>query len=80
MIARFHASYTFTNFDDDACAFMAQNDREEAFGIVTREGECIGMANASVGDLDQHLALARRLDVNFDYFQRFSWPEGYSCT
>lgn len=80
VIARLHAGHTFTHLHDDTRTFMTQHDREETFGVVARQGEGVGMANAGVRDLDEHLALARRLDVDLDDFQRLSWPEGNCCT
>ena len=80
MIAGLDAGHTFTHLDDDARAFMAQHDREQTFRVIARQGEGIGMADAGVRDPDEHLALAWRLDVDLDDFQRLSGLEGHGCT
>jgi hypothetical protein len=53
-------------------AFMSQNHRESAFGIFTRQGESIGMANTARMDLQQDFTLSRAFDFNFFYFKGFS--------
>ncbi len=80
MIARFHTGYPFPYLHDDTRSFMAQNDREKTFGVIARQGKGIGVAYASIRDLDKNFALARRLNVNLNDFQRLSRPEGNCCT
>jgi hypothetical protein len=53
VVTRFDAGHAFTHFDDDARTFVAQDDREQTFGIITRQGERIGMANAGMRNFDQ---------------------------
>jgi hypothetical protein len=69
MIAWLHAGDARPRFDHHARAFMAQHCREQAFRIVAGQREGIGVAYAGMGDLYQHLALARRLDVDLHYLQ-----------
>ena len=45
--------------DDDARALVAEDRREQALGVVAREREPVGVADAGRLDLDQHLAGAR---------------------
>ena len=47
---------------------------EYAFRIVTRQGKRIGMANAGMGNFDQHFAFLRRSNINFNDFQRLAGP------
>ncbi len=55
---------------------MAQHAGEQALGIVAAKGECIGMADAGVADLHQHLAGLWRGDVDLHDLQRFARGEG----
>ncbi len=72
MVTDFHAGHAFAYFDDDAGAFMAQYYREQAFRIIARKCESIRMAYTGIGDLDQHFALAWRLDVDLDDLERLA--------
>ena len=45
-------------------------------GSSPRQGERIGVADAGVGDPDQHFALLRRRDVDLDDLQGFACGEG----
>lgn len=80
VVARFYGRDAFADFDDDAGAFVAEDDREEAFGVIAREGERVGVADARIGDLDQHFALLGRGDVDLDDFQGLSGCEGNGST
>jgi hypothetical protein len=53
------------DIDHDARALMAEDHREQAFGIAARARELVGMANARRLDLDQHLAELRPFEVDF---------------
>ena len=77
MVAGLDAGHAFAHFHHDARAFVAQHGREDAFGVVTAQGESVGMTDAGMGDLDQHLASLGRRDVDFDDLQGFSGFEGY---
>ena len=80
VVARLYAGHTLPHLHDDACALMPEHDREKAFRIVARKGKGIGMTHAGMRDLDEHFALAGRLDVDLDDFQRLTRPEGNCCT
>src|SRR3546814_13320575 len=62
-----------SDWSSDVCSSdLAQHHREQPFRIGARQGERIGVAQRGVGDLHQHLALARRLDVDLEDLQRLS--------
>ena len=77
MVADFERSDAFADGLDDAAAFMAQDGREDTFGVIARQGEGVGVADAGGDDAHQHFALFRRLDVHFDDLQRFIGGEGH---
>jgi hypothetical protein len=52
------------DIDHDAGAFVAENDREEAFRIAAGAREFVGMADARCLDLDQHLAEFRPVEID----------------
>src|SRR3546814_9935035 len=58
------------DLDHDAAALVAEHHRKQAFGVVTTERERVGVADTGGGDLHQHLAGARRIDVDLDDLQR----------
>jgi hypothetical protein len=64
MIALLHAGHAAADIDHDAGALMAQDRREQAFGIGAGQREFVGMADAGGLDFDQHLALARPLELH----------------
>ena len=76
MVARLHRGDTLPDFQHDASALMPQHAGKEAFRILARQGEGVGMAYAGMADLDQHLARLRRGDVDLDDFERLSGTEG----
>ena len=76
MVAGLDAGHAFADLDNDARAFMAQHGGEDAFGIVARQRERIGVADAGVRDPDQHFALARRLDIDLDDLQGLASGKG----
>ena len=45
MITHRHAGHTFSDRLYDSPAFVAKNGREDAFGIVARQGISVGMAH-----------------------------------
>ena len=73
VVARLEAGDTFTDLHDDASTFMAQNHRKQAFRVITRQGEGIGMAYAGIGDFDQHFAFARRRHIDLDDLKWLAW-------
>ncbi len=64
VIALFKRGDAGTDVDHDARAFMAQDRRENAFRIGTRERVVVGMANPGGLDLNQHLAEFRAFKVD----------------
>ena len=52
----FSAGHARAHIDHHARALMAEDRREQAFGIGARAGEFVGVADAGGLDLDQHLA------------------------
>ena len=65
------------DLDHDSRALMAENGREEAFGIGARTGELVGVADAGRLDLDHDLALARALEAYGLDLQRCSGLVGH---
>ena len=59
---------------------MAEHRREEALRVIARQGEGIGMADAGVGDLDQHLTFLGGSDIDLDHLQRLASLEGHGGT
>ncbi len=76
MVALLHGRHAGADVDDDTGAFMAENGREQTFGIGTGKGEIVGMADAGRLDLDQHLAGAGAFELNGHDLQRFSCLHG----
>src|SRR5690606_29543148 len=60
-----YARDAFTDLLDDAAPFMAQDDRERALGIVSRQRERVGMTHAGRDQPHEHLAGLRPLDIDF---------------
>ena len=77
MVARRHAGDALAHLHHDARALMAQYRRKQALGIVAGEGVRVGVAHAGVADANQHLALARRRDVDLHDLQRLLRPKGH---
>jgi hypothetical protein len=76
VVAGHERGHAGADLDDDAGPLVAEHHREQDLGVVAREREGIGVAHAGVRDLHQHLAGARRGDVDFDDFKRFAGSEG----
>ena len=68
VIALFQGLHARAAIHDHASAFVAQNGRENAFWVGTRQRELVCMANAGRFDLDQDFALPRA--VKCDGFNR----------
>ena len=64
VVALLHAGDARADVDDDAGAFVAEDGREEPFGIGARAGELVGVADAGGLDLDEHLAGARPFELD----------------
>jgi protein involved in ribonucleotide reduction len=76
VIARLYAGDTFSDFYDDARTLVTQNDREDALRIITRQRECVGVADTGVADFDKHFALTGRLHVDLNDFE---WLASFKC-
>jgi hypothetical protein len=76
VVAGLQRGHAFAHFHHHTCAFMAQHRREDALRIVAAERERIGVADPSMADLHQHLAGARRGDIDLDDPQRLTGAEG----
>ena len=62
--------------DDDAGALVAEDRREQAFGVGARERELVGVADAGRLDLDQHLAGPRAFEVDLHDLERLALLDG----
>jgi hypothetical protein len=63
-----------------ARAFVAEDGREQALRVGTRQGELVGVADAGGLDLDEHLAGLRALQVDGLDAQRGAGLPGNGCT
>ena len=80
MVPGLDAGDTFAHFHHDACALMAEHRRKDALWVIARQGEGIGMADAGVGDLDQHLTFLGRGHIDLDHLQGLASFEGHGGT
>ena len=69
MIAFLEAGYTGANLPDDACAFVAENTRKQAFAVQSIQRVGIGMANTGRHEFDQDFTVLRPIQVELDNFQ-----------
>ena len=76
MVTRLHAADAFAHFHHDARAFMAEHGGKQTFRVIARQRERVGVADACVGDPDQHFALLWRGNVDLDDLQWFACSEG----
>nr|GEU28163.1 hypothetical protein [Tanacetum cinerariifolium] len=58
VVVFFEGFHARSHIDHDACAFVAEDGREQALRVGARQGVVIGMADAGGFQLDQHLAFA----------------------
>ena len=77
MVTRCHAGDALAHFHHDARALMAQYRWKQALGVVAGQGVRVGVAHAGVADAHQHLACARRRDVDLHHLQRLLRPKGH---
>jgi len=61
MVSLFQGGYARAAIDDDAGAFMAEDGRENAFGIIARQGKGICVTDAGRLDFNEDLALSLAL-------------------
>ncbi|MNQ95776.1 hypothetical protein D3C85_1113490 [compost metagenome] len=80
VVADGQGGHTLAHRLDDAAAFMAEDARKHAFGILAGQGVGIGVAYAAGDDAHQYLAGLRRLDIHFDDLQRLVGGKGYRST
>ena len=59
-----HAGHARPDIDDDAGALVAEDGREQAFGVGAGERELVGVTDARGLDLDQHLAGFRAVELD----------------
>ena len=64
MVAFLQRGDAWPHLDNDPCALVPQNRRENAFRVGTRERVIVGVANARGLDLDQHFAGLGALKVD----------------
>ena len=76
MIAFLHAGDAAADIDHHAGAFMAEDRREQSFGIGAGQREFVGVADAGRLDFDQHFAFARPLELDGRYLQRLAGGDG----
>ena len=65
VIARLYAGNTRSCFLNDSTAFVAEDRRENTFGIFARQGKSVGVAHTGRHIANQHLTLAWTFDINF---------------
>ena len=76
MVALFHAGHAGPDIDDDARALVAEDGREEPFGVGAGERELVGVADAGGLDLDQHLAAPGPVEVDLHDLERLALLDG----
>jgi hypothetical protein len=69
MVARLHRAHPRPDLAHDAGALVAEDRREQALGVVAGAGELVRVADAGRHDLDQHLALARSIELHRRHLQ-----------
>ena len=65
-LAHGQVAHAFTHGLDDTTAFVTKDDRKDAFRIVARQGEGIGVAHTARHDAHQHLTSLGRFDIHFN--------------
>ena len=70
MIAGLYRSHPSADFAHDACAFMAEHAREDAFAIEAVQGVGVGVADAGRHDFDQHFTRLGAFEIELDDFER----------
>ncbi len=72
MIARFKACDPLADLDHHARALMAEDCGENPLRIIARTGELVRVTDPRGLDLDQNLARARAVEVDFHDLQRLA--------
>src|SRR6202011_4990787 len=70
VVAFLHARDPRPDIDDNACAFMAQDGREQPFRIGAGKRELVGVADTSGLHLDQHLSGLGPVEVDLRDLER----------
>ena len=75
MIAHLHVVHALAQLDDLARTLVAQHDGHRARPIAVDQRQ-VGMAEAGATHLDQHLALAGRIEIDFQDMDGLGLGEG----
>jgi hypothetical protein len=75
MIADLDVVHARAELDDLARAFVTQHDRRRPRPVAIDQRQ-IGVAEAGAAHLDQHLALAGRIEIELDDLDRLALGEG----
>jgi hypothetical protein len=70
VVALLHAGHARADIDDDAGALVAQDGREQPFGVGAGKGELVGVTDTRRFHLDQHLSRLRPVQVDLRDHQR----------
>ena len=76
MIAHSHRGHALANGFDHRATFVAEDRREDAFRIGTRQGVGVGVANAGGDHAQQHFTGLGHGDIDFNDLQGFLGLEG----
>ena len=79
MVALLHVVHAGTDLDDFARALMTQHDRHRPRPVAVDQRQ-VGMAETAATHLDQHLALAGRIEIDVDDVDRLALGERPRCT
>ncbi len=79
MVADLHVVHTGTHLDDLARALVAQHDRHGTRPVAVDQRQ-VGVAEAAAADFDQHLSLARRVEIDLDHMDGLGLGEGAGRT
>src|SRR5579883_894654 len=72
VIARLHVVHARADLDDLARTFVAQHDRRGPRPVAVHQRE-VGMAEPGTAHLHQHLAFARRIEIELDRLDRLAF-------
>ena len=72
MIALLERGDAGTYIDDDTCAFVTENGREQTFRIGAGPGEFVGVTDSRGLDFDQNFAGLGTIEIHFVDFQGFA--------
>ena len=77
MIAFFDRCDAWTDVDDNAGAFVAEDGGKQPLRIRAGKREFVGVADAGRFDLDQNFAGARAVELHRRHFQRLAGRVGH---